>query len=236
MDGGYVLNFSNNTFDNYFADTFGINIFSEKYDQGSGSKANRLRAFWRVEDNHTVGRCVADFIDLIGVGTDVPETADLKQKCLLIADRLRSGAVVPDLNALRPADGGKTFALLCRDVKAAIDAGNPESALDRLHTYVTRYLRVVCAARGIESGDGPLHTLMGKYVGVLKSSGEVTTDLAMQILKNGTKLFDAFNDVRNNRSLAHDNELPSAAESLLIVNHIASTIRFIQTIEEKRMA
>lgn len=55
MSGGYVLNFSNRTFDEFVFDSTGIVIDDAKYQQGSGSKANRLRAFWSLEPDHVVG-------------------------------------------------------------------------------------------------------------------------------------------------------------------------------------
>jgi hypothetical protein len=48
MGGGSVLNFSNRTFEEFFREVVGIQIFDPRYALGSGSKANRLRAFWQV--------------------------------------------------------------------------------------------------------------------------------------------------------------------------------------------
>ncbi len=55
MESGYVLDFSNRTFAEFFED-YGIDIYSEKYSQQGQSKANRLRAFWSLESNDLVGR------------------------------------------------------------------------------------------------------------------------------------------------------------------------------------
>ena len=55
MSSGYVLNFSNRTFANFFLECFGIDIYDAKYDYGSGSKANRMRAFWQRESNYLRG-------------------------------------------------------------------------------------------------------------------------------------------------------------------------------------
>jgi hypothetical protein len=49
MGSGYVLNFSNRTFDEFVSDSTGRDIGDSKYNSGSGSKANRLRGFWREE-------------------------------------------------------------------------------------------------------------------------------------------------------------------------------------------
>jgi hypothetical protein len=63
MGGGYVLEFSNRTFQEFVFDSTGRNIFEEKYDYGSGSKANRLRAFWSKEPNHIEGQLLSDLFD-----------------------------------------------------------------------------------------------------------------------------------------------------------------------------
>jgi hypothetical protein len=46
MERGYVLNFSNRTFEEFFREVVGVQIYDSHYDRGSGSKANRLKAFW----------------------------------------------------------------------------------------------------------------------------------------------------------------------------------------------
>jgi len=56
MSGGYVFDFSNRTFEKFILDSVKIDIYSEKYDYYSGSKANRLRAFWDKEPNYIAGK------------------------------------------------------------------------------------------------------------------------------------------------------------------------------------
>jgi hypothetical protein len=56
MSGGYVLDFSNRRFQDFILDNMGIDIYSSKYDYESGSKANRLRSFWKLENNQMVGK------------------------------------------------------------------------------------------------------------------------------------------------------------------------------------
>jgi hypothetical protein len=48
MGGGVVLNFSNRTLEEFFREVVGVSIYDSRYDRGSGSKANRMRAFWDV--------------------------------------------------------------------------------------------------------------------------------------------------------------------------------------------
>lgn len=40
------------------------------------------------------------------------------------------------------------------------------------------------------------------------------------------------NDVRNNRSLAHDNPVLNRNESLLIFQHVTSAIKFVWTLDQ----
>lgn len=48
MSGGCVLNFSNRTFEEFFREVVGVEIYDSRFDLASGSKANRMRAFWQV--------------------------------------------------------------------------------------------------------------------------------------------------------------------------------------------
>lgn len=59
MKSGYVLNFSDRTFDDFFLENTGIDIYEDdKYIDEGTSKANRLRSFWRQESNHVVGKLI----------------------------------------------------------------------------------------------------------------------------------------------------------------------------------
>lgn len=89
MASGYVLNFSNRTFEEFVLDSTGRNIFDSRYDHGSGSKANRLRAFWQKEDNRVVGKLLKDLLDCLG------ETSPTVEMCRLIVSRLLNGSPAP---------------------------------------------------------------------------------------------------------------------------------------------
>jgi|SRR5882724_3428905 hypothetical protein len=65
MGGGYVLNFSDRTMGEYFRDDLKIDIYDEKYNYASGSKANRMRGFWQVADDAQVGTSIGKLVDYI---------------------------------------------------------------------------------------------------------------------------------------------------------------------------
>lgn len=58
MEGGYVLDFSNRTFSEFFEDEFGINIYDDKYQLRGSSKPKLLRGFIDVEDGYLVGQAL----------------------------------------------------------------------------------------------------------------------------------------------------------------------------------
>jgi hypothetical protein len=57
--------------------------------------------------------------------------------------------------------------------------------------------------------------------------------MAERILRSSISTMQAFNDVRNNRSLAHDNPMLHYEEALLIFNHVASSIRYLRSLENR---
>lgn len=65
MSGGYVLNFSDRTMGEFFRDDVGIDIYNQKYNYGSGSKANRMRGLWLKADEKTVGKSVSKLLEYI---------------------------------------------------------------------------------------------------------------------------------------------------------------------------
>jgi hypothetical protein len=66
MKSGYVLDFSDKTFTEFFED-FGVNIYDDKYltPGSSGSKANRLRAFWEIESDELTGHVLYTLLERV---------------------------------------------------------------------------------------------------------------------------------------------------------------------------
>lgn len=65
MSGGYVLNFSDRTMGEFFRDDVGIDIYNQKYNYASGSKANRMRGLWLKADDKTVGKSILKLLEYI---------------------------------------------------------------------------------------------------------------------------------------------------------------------------
>lgn len=63
MSSGYVLDFSNPSFQRFIYDTIRIDIYAEKYGIFGESKANRLRAIWQLESDYNVGMLLNEMLE-----------------------------------------------------------------------------------------------------------------------------------------------------------------------------
>lgn len=234
MGSGYVLNFSNRTFSEFFEDNFGLNIYDEKYNAGSGSKANRMRAFWDTESNQLVGRALAALVDDWKEFRNPDSPRDPPDDLVKIVERLKSGASVPDIAAVVSPTDDETFEALAKSVRDCIEKDQPELGLDRLHTYLVKYFRLLGERHDLNSDkDKPLHSLVGEYIKAIKQKGLIESEMTERILKGSISVMESFNKVRNDHSLAHGNKVLNYNESLLIFGHVTSSIIFIESVESK---
>lgn len=239
MKSGYVMDFSDRTFHEFVLEATGLDINSEKYHYASNSKANRLRGFIKVESNYVFGKLLSAFCDywLAKVHTgqiDYLNDENLYKECVRIAERLKQESIIEQIDAIQPNTNDKDFALLAKSIKESIEKNEPGAALDRLHTFVVKYVRQLCLNHELShEKDEPINSLFGKYVKYLTINNLIESVMTEKILKFSITIIDAFNDVRNNKSFAHDNPILNYYESILIFNNISNTIKFIETIENK---
>lgn len=232
MSSGYVLNFTNNTFAQFVAQSTGRDIYSGAYEYGSGSKANLLRGFWQVESNYAVGTLLADLLEVAEM--DEPSlTGDPRlEECKRAVARLLSGGPSDDLAVISEDLSGPEFEVILRAVRDSVDRNEPELGLDRLHTLTIKYIRVLAENRGLTvDREKPMHSVFGEYVKALRASGAIESEMTERILKSGIGTLEAFNTVRNQQSLAHDNPILGYEESMFIFNHVCSLLRFVRQVE-----
>lgn len=240
MDGGYVLDFSNRTFSEFIYETLRIEIYDDKYEYESGSKANRLRGFWNIGNNYNVGKLTKAMVDLwreerILNNKEInPQEQNLYDECLKIANRMLQDTIVEEIGVINDKTDDRDFNLLATSIKESIEKNEPEVALDRLHTYVMKFIRQLCEKHGLQiSKDESLNALFGKYVKFIVKTNKVESKMAEKILKYSISVLEAFNDIRNNKSFAHDNPILNYSESVLIFNNVTNSIKFIETVEDK---
>ena len=154
-----------------------------------------------------------------------------------IATRLLNSAPVAELDAIQPLTDDRTFDALAKSVRESIENNEPETGLDRLHTFVVKYVSTICSGHGLTVVRGkPLHSMIGEYIKHLRSNGHLESEMTERILRSSISTLESFNHVRNNQSFAHDNPILNYDESLLIFNHVCASMRFIQSIEQTTVA
>lgn len=239
MGGGYVLDFSNRTFGDYIYEICNIDIYNSNYEYNGNSKANRLRAFWERESNFTVEKLIKSLLlywreyRIIHSKEITPIEQELFMECEKICLRLKHDLLVEEIDIIKGNSADRSFSLLAKSIKESIERNEPEAGLDRLHTYSMKFFRRLCEKHNIEiKNDESLNAIFGKYVKQIVSSGKVESQMAERILKYSINVIEAFNDIRNNKSFAHDNPILNYHESVLIFNSVTNSMKFIEKLEE----
>jgi hypothetical protein len=234
MGGGYVLGFSDRTMAEFFDDEFGIDIDHERYRFNGDSKAKRLRAFLSVADEYNAARVLRRLWqerDSIPHLREAENHERIKPRFLEIVNAIESGGGIPRTDAIERFVRDETLEELVSAIERDIAANKPVAALDRLHTYCMKKIGHLLDVYQVPWDRAePLHSRFGKYVKVLSQKRQLR-ELTLQILKNGNGVFDKFNHVRNNQSLAHDNEILDGAEARFIYDSITAILRFVKNIE-----
>ena len=120
---------------------------------------------------------------------------------------------------------------LIDDINDSINSGKPVFALDRLHTLMQKYLKELCLKHDIYfKEDDRLDVLFKKYVANIKDY--LDSKMTLSILKSSISLFSQYNEIRNNYTYAHDNNVLGDIESKLIFNNIVNVKNFIDELEE----
>jgi hypothetical protein len=193
--------------------------------------------YWSIESNHLVGKLLGDLLEYASERQVSADEKPLLETCSRIVQRLSVNQPVPEIDAITPNSAERVFVALAKSVRESIEKNEPETGLDRLHTFVVKYMRVLCEKRGIATDrDKPLHSLVGEYIKRLKEAGDIESEMTERILKSSISILEAFNRVRNEQSFAHDNPILNYDESLLIFNHVTSAIKFIESVERRNAA
>ena len=235
MRSGYVLDFSNFTMAEFFEDEFGIKIYQEKYSFNGTSKAKHLRAFIEVEDEYIVAKVVRalwKYRETLPLYQSTSsENEALKMRFFDLVSRIEGGGAVPRTDALDFFKQNETLEELIAAIERDIGVNKPAAALDRLHTYCMKKFAYLLDERAISwDRKDPLHSRVGKYMRVLDQERELR-EITRRIAKSSISVFEQFNDIRNNKSFAHDNDLIDQAEARFIFDAISAFLRFLKSVE-----
>lgn len=234
---GYVLDFSDRTMGEFFEDELRVDIYGGEFNDRGSSKRNHLISFCLKSDGFYVGRVLRLLAErrsaiISQQGVESPDR--LEAQFMELTARVEAGSDRPKADALYRYVDDRTLDELVSDVERTIAENKPEAALDHLHTYCTKKFAHLLRQRGIECGkDEALHARFGKYRKALLDEHDLheTSNLVM---KSAISIFERFNDVRNNHSFAHDNEILAHAEARFIFDSVCALLRFVKSLEAGR--
>ncbi len=155
MGSGYVLNFSDRTFADFFDDQ-GITIYQEKYHFNGTSKAKHMRAFIEVEDARTVARVLRELWEH---RESVPQydQADphlkLKTRFFALIDQLESSSDIARTDVIERFAHDMTLDELVASIERDIGA-QPPCGRARSSSHLL-YEEVRASARRARSSVGP---------------------------------------------------------------------------------
>ena len=147
MGDGFVLNFSNRTFDEFFREELNVDIYDACWEVQGGSKAKRLRYYLRQADRQTALETLNalwEYREVSGVTADYPELDDsVRAAYFRIIERLggkpsAAGGVVTAGAQERPrVDAAATSALAARLLEVSAMDPHPRGfAFERFLTDV----------------------------------------------------------------------------------------------------
>jgi hypothetical protein len=241
MASGYVLDFSNNTFARFVEETINIDIYDGLGYEEYCSKANKLRQIWQQETDYVVGELMDELLTYYEDSCASREQdISLHEKGLIldlrnIVKRLKSAAG-PVILPIKKED---TLKVLLADIQDSLAKNKPTLVLDRLHTFATKYLRDICIEYGIEVEDQQgkkyaLHSLAGKLKKQYEQDEIISSSFALIAIQTSISLFDRYNDIRNDKSYAHDNKILDDIEADFVVRAMANVITFLDKVETRR--
>ncbi|SCY89674.1 abortive infection family protein [Paracoccus tibetensis] len=238
MESGYVLDFSDRTFNDFFFETVQIDPSTNVglFIGRGTSKAKRLRCFIEKAQPHLVAKVLRELWEYRDARTYVSDAAaeeKIRKTYFNVIARFEGRADEIDTTGIEAFEPSVTLEELVAAIRRDLDAKKPQAALDRLHTYcMKRFASLVRKHGGGECGrNDPLHSRVAKYVNLMKRQHSLTP-MSEQILNGAIENFKKMNPIRNDQSLAHDNEtLVSMEEARFIFDSVTAFLRFSKAID-----
>lgn len=174
MESGYLLDFSDRTFNDFFYETVNIDAETSQLFNGRGtSKAKRFRSFIERTEPMLVAkvlRALWEYRDgLITTALQRDEEEPYENYFATVSEfEGRSNAI--DTSAIETFELSETLEELVASIRRDLEAQKPQAGLDRLHVYcMKRFASLVRKHGGGECGkEEALHSRVGRYVKLLR--------------------------------------------------------------------
>lgn len=140
-----------------------------------------------------------------------------------------------DINVLNPDE----FKKLSNEVYEAIKQNKHVFAIDRLHTYSMKFFRVLCEEIDVDfEKETRINVLFNSYMKYLinlkdENENDLLHHMSKAILNSSRSALDGFDNLRNTKSYAHDNEVLNNEESSFICRYILAVMRLVLDLRAK---
>lgn len=236
MTGGYVLDFTDKTFDEFFYEVVKIDPDDkpELFNGRGSSKAKRLRSFIERADTALVVKVLRELWEhRIGTLHSNSDETELHNSYFGIVAKLEGSVDFIDISAIEMFEPNETLEELVASIRRDLEAKKPQAGLDRLHVYcMKRFASLIRKHGGEECGkEEALHARVGKYVKLLREQRNLTP-MTERIVRSSISVFQEMNPIRNNQSFAHDNpDLVDMDEARFIFDSVTAFLRFSKAID-----
>ena len=230
VSGGYLGDFNYRTHADFYPEYCDLDIDP---DQIKGTTRQRFIQILSTASPGDQARILRGVVERFPVpSNDAPETRTPKLQDTLeeLAARLESSPQIPTPSISAGAD---SVHRALADAEHLIAQSGATSAVDRVHTALHGYLKVVCGDAGISvTGDDTLTTMFKaarKAHPALAAQGPRSGDID-KILRGFSAILDALSPLRNKASMAHPQDaLLEQPEAMLVVHAARTLLHYLDT-------
>jgi hypothetical protein len=229
VEGGYLGDFSYRTHADFYLEYCDLDIDPYKYDGTTRERFIQILKTRNSSDQAKILRGVIERFPVEGNGAPRTRTEELQAELESVIARLDSLVVASPSLGVSSAAVDRAIS----DSESLILTSGSTSAIDRIHTALHGYLRVVCSKAGIKFESNASLTQLCKLILTqhpkLQNLGPRTEDIKRMLQASNT-ILDAMNPLRNRASIAHPNEeLLEEAEASLVINIARSLLQYFDS-------
>ena len=127
---------------------------------------------------------------------------------------------------------------LQKSIDAEIKAVGYAAALDRVHTLTAGYLEQTCIKNGVavpkdKNGNPEINRMVKALKDHYIAAKKIESEMGQTMIKQLSGLLQEYNNVRNNKTFAHANDLINEDEAEFLIKGMVNVIGFIHKIDNK---
>ena len=239
FEGGYIFNFARqkmcynkNDTQAIILDACSIDIYTDP-DYSGLSQEQCVMKILDEGDDRTVAKLLSNMLDKYYLLVKKPlENQQNFDTIKNMVDRLFKTNSI-----LLPSLDGNAAEKIKDDIQHQLESGTPEMAVDRLHSFISRFIIGIMKKHNLPTADQKdeqysLPSMYGSLRDFYKREHIYNSDFCEKAVKAAFGIIECFNDLRNNSTPAHTGELLTKTDAEFILSISCDTIHYIEKIEK----